>query len=108
MAKAKYDEDVDALLVRKEGEPIAFSINILENFILDVDSSRKIVGLEILNASKVLNIPKSELKELKGGSISTLIMKEFYGAKYSLLFPKERVESQIAVPVGAAMHVARK
>ena len=99
MAKVSYDPDVDALYLRKQGEPIKFSISVLENFILDSNSGNKIVGLEILNASKVLNISKAELKEIKGGNVSTLSMKEFFGVKYSLIFPKERIESQVAVPI---------
>ncbi len=102
MAKVSYDPEVDALYVRKVGEPIKFSINVLENFILDASSENKIVGLEILNASKILKISKSELKEIKGGNVSTLSLREFFGVKYSLVFPRERVESQIAVPASAA------
>ena len=102
IAKVSYDSDVDALYLRKQGEPIKFSMHVLENFILDSSSGNKIVGLEILNASKVLNISKSELKEIKGGSVSTLSLREFFGVKYSLVFQKERIESQIAVPVSTA------
>lgn len=101
MVKVSYDPEVDALYIYKEKERAAFSIEVLKDFVMDVDSSRKVIALEILNASKVLNIPKSELKNVQKGNVSTLVLKEFYGVKYSLVLKKARIESQVAVPIGA-------
>ena len=107
MAKVSYDPDVDALYVRKVGEPISFSFSVMQNFVLDVDARRRIVGLEVLNASKVLNISKKELEEIKGGNVSTVISKEIYGARFSLITSKAKIESQIALPASAAFHGRR-
>jgi len=107
MAKINYDADVDALYVRKVGEPISFSFSIMQNFVLDVDAKRRIVGLEVLNASKVLNIPKKELEDIKSGNVSTVMSKEIYGARFSLITSKAKIESQIALPASAAFHGRR-
>ena len=55
-----YDKNNDILYVYKKGK-VKFSLEILSNFIVDLDHSNKVVGLEILNASKVLKVPKKDL-----------------------------------------------
>ncbi len=63
--KIEYDKDVDAAYIDlvgnvKDGEATK-TIELNENIILDFDSNGKLLGIEILNASKVLN--KSVLKQ---------------------------------------------
>lgn len=57
--KFEYDKDVDAAYVSfvediKDGEAEK-TIELDKNIILDFDSEGKLLGVEILNASKVLN-----------------------------------------------------
>ncbi len=57
--KFEYDKEVDAGYVYlefpiKEGEAKK-TIELNENIILDFDNKGKLLGMEILNASKVLN-----------------------------------------------------
>ena len=57
--KFEYDEDVDAAYVYlehpiKNGE-VKKTIELNENIILDFDKKGKLLGMEILNASKVMN-----------------------------------------------------
>ena len=57
--KFEYDKDVDAGYIYveypiKEGEAKK-TIELNENIILDFDEKGKLLGIEILNASKVLN-----------------------------------------------------
>lgn len=57
--KFEYDKDVDAAYIYlkhpiKEGEAKK-TIELNENIILDFDGNNKLLGVEILNASKVLN-----------------------------------------------------
>lgn len=56
--KFEYDEEVDAAYIYleypiKEGEAKK-TIELNENIILDFDDKNKLLGVEILNASKVL------------------------------------------------------
>ncbi len=59
MMKCEYDKQVDAAYVYlqyplKEGE-VKKTIEVDKNIILDYDKTGKLVGVEILNASKVMN-----------------------------------------------------
>ncbi len=59
MAKVEYDKEVDAAYVYlqypiNEGE-VKKTIELNENIILDFDQKEKLLGVEILNASKVMN-----------------------------------------------------
>ena len=59
MIKFEYDKDVDAAYIYleypiNEGESKK-TIEINENIILDFDDKGKLLGVEILDASKVLN-----------------------------------------------------
>lgn len=63
--KFEYDEEVDAAYVYlvkdiKENE-VVNTIELNENIIIDFDKNGKLIGMEILNASKVLS-EKSSLK----------------------------------------------
>lgn len=55
--KLEYDKDVDAAYVCLDAKNIKSTktVEINENIILDLDKDGKIMGIEILNASKVLN-----------------------------------------------------
>ena len=96
MVRIDYDSEFDILYLSR-GEKVAFSINLLDNFILDVSHSRKIVGIEILNASKVLRMSKKELGNVKKADFSTISHGEYYGAQYFVVSPKSRVESEVAI-----------
>ena len=57
--KIEYDKDVDAAYIYlkipiKDGE-VKKTIELNENIILDFDDKGKLLGVEILDASKVLN-----------------------------------------------------
>ena len=54
--KAKYDESVDAMYIElKEAKPkiVDKTIALNEDLIVDFDKDKKIIGIEILNASKL-------------------------------------------------------
>lgn len=59
MAKVEYDKEVDAAYVYLQypikGGEVKKTIELNENIILDFDQKEKLLGVEILNASKVMN-----------------------------------------------------
>lgn len=64
--KVSYDSEFDDLHIYKEGEPSKQSVEMFDTFVVDLDSDGgKVVGLEIMNASKVLKVPKEELAAVK-------------------------------------------
>ena len=50
--KTRYDPEIDALTIRLADVPIQESQEVAPNIILDFDAEGRVVGLEILNASK--------------------------------------------------------
>ena len=66
--KYMYDfiEDVMYLVPLRRTYSSSFQI---DNFIFDLDKNKKLAGLEILNASKVMNIPKIFLKHILRGKL---------------------------------------
>ena len=64
--KARYDKSVDAMYIElKEIKPriVDKTISLNDDLMVDFDKDQKIIGIEILNASK--NIIKKELETIK-------------------------------------------
>ena len=57
--KVKYDEEVDVLTIELSDAPVEESDEDKPGVILDYDKDGNIVGIEILNASKRVQNPKS-------------------------------------------------
>ena len=57
--KVKYDEEVDVLTIEFSDAPVAESDEDKPGVILDYDKDGNIVGMEIPNASKRVQNPKS-------------------------------------------------
>ena len=57
--KVKYDQEVDVLTIQLSEAPVEESDQGKPGVILDYDKEGKIVGIEILNASKQVENPKS-------------------------------------------------
>ncbi len=57
--KVKYDQEVDVLTIQLSEAPVEESDQDKPGVILDYDKDGKIVGIEILNASKQVENPKS-------------------------------------------------
>lgn len=59
--KINYDEKSDAMYIRFSETPYFESDETKEGIILDYDKSGKVIAIEILDASKNLPAPKSQL-----------------------------------------------
>jgi uncharacterized protein YuzE len=57
--KVKYDQEVDVLTIQLSNAPVEESDQDKPGVILDYDKDGNIVGLEILNASKQIENPRS-------------------------------------------------
>ena len=57
--KVKYDQEVDVLTIRFNDADVEESDESKPGVILDYDKVGKIVGIEILNASRQIENPKS-------------------------------------------------
>ena len=59
--KVNYDEKSDAMYIRFSNSPYYESDEVKAGIILDYDKKGKVIAIEILDASKNLPAPKSEL-----------------------------------------------
>lgn len=57
--KVKYDQEVDVLTIEFSSVPVEESSEEKPGIILDYDKDGNIVGLEILNASKRMENPRT-------------------------------------------------
>lgn len=97
-----YDKEFDNLHIYLEGETSKQSIEMFDIFVVDMRGDfdgGKVVGLEIMNASKVLNVPKKDLAEVKEAYLNTVVKDYYFGVNYVIVLPnKSRIESQLIVP----------
>lgn len=95
-----YDEEFDNLHIYRKGQVSKESIQMFDIFVVDLDfDSGKVVGLEIMNASKVLNVSKKDLAKIKEAHLSTVSKDYYFGVKYVIVLPnKNKIESQLIVP----------
>lgn len=95
-----YDKEFDNLHIFREGEISKQSIEMFDIFVVDLDfDGGKVVGLEIMNASKVLNVSKKDLAEVKEAHLSTVVKDYYFGVNYVIVLPnKNKIESQLIVP----------
>ena len=70
MSLLRYDSDSDSLYVNVSSKKAYLSMEISQRIAVDLSESKKVVGVEILDASKVLSglfhkiVSKSKLKNL--------------------------------------------
>ncbi|MFQ6055678.1 MAG: DUF2283 domain-containing protein [Methanosarcinales archaeon] len=106
-AKIDFDYENDVLYVYT-GEKVKDSLGI-ENFIIDFSSKNKIVGVEVLDASKILSkmleikITKSILSNVKEGGINVYQGKEivYIMLILPLLINKRKINVRLPIPTAA-------
>ncbi|MBN8584363.1 MAG: DUF2283 domain-containing protein [Ignavibacteria bacterium] len=64
--KVKYDAEVDIMRIRFNDKPVSESDEEKAGIILDYDENGKVIGIEILDASKKIINPKSVEYEIEG------------------------------------------
>lgn len=94
-SKIIYDEEEDILFLSK-GKKVQASIEI-GDFVIDVDTNGFISGIEILNASKNLNISESQLKGLLRANM--LITYKPNYVYINLIIQLKEKEKDIAIPL---------
>ena len=50
--KIEYDREVDALYIRLQEKHVSRTVEIVEGLNLDLDENEKLIGLEVLDATK--------------------------------------------------------
>jgi len=80
----KYDFSNDILLLKIKGRDYKKSIE-LENLVVDFDTEDFIYGLRIFDASKVLEIPKTALRDIKKFEFKTLVENNIIHIKFGFI-----------------------
>ena len=69
--KVSYDSEVDVLRIRLTSSEIEESDEVEPGFIVDLDKSGKVVGIEVLNAShSVENLPTLEVANMRATPVA--------------------------------------
>jgi len=93
--KIIYDEEEDILNLSK-GSSSQASIEI-GDFVLDIDFSRYVSAIEILNASENLNISKEMLKSIEKACMSVIYKPNYLFV--ALVFNFKGIEKDIRIPL---------
>ncbi len=94
-----YDEEDDILFVSK-GKKVESSIDI-GDFIIDIDTEGFISGIEILDASRNLNIPESKLARIEKASLRVTYRP--HDVHIFLTLEIEGKENDISIPLAVEL-----
>ena len=98
--KIDYDNEYDTLYLFRKGN-IKGSIDI-GDFIVDMSTSGKVLGVEILNASKNFGISRNLLSSVKKAKLNVSYRKDVIQIIAFLLLAKKReIKTMIPIPISA-------
>jgi len=95
-----YDKELDILYISKNNKKTRFSVGVSDFFILDIGFKNNVVGLEILGASRNLNIHRKQLENIKKANVRTFTKNKKFMILFYIEFEKEKIESRITIPIG--------
>ena len=75
MVKYNFDYDYvgDSLYIFNKESKVKYSIELDDDYVLDIDFDGNIVGVEVFNASKKFNVPKKFLRKIKRVVLNTKV-----------------------------------
>jgi len=98
-----YDDEVDILCFHsKDNYEYEVSQFVTKSIVLDFNENRFPIGVEILDASKVLNTEKDFIKNIKKGEITIEITEEKIELILSLIIPVDKKTTTVPVSVVGA------
>lgn len=65
-----YDSKGDSLFIHKKKIKTRFSIELGDNYVIDIDGNGNVCGVEIFNTSKLFKVPKCLLKKITNSTIA--------------------------------------
>lgn len=96
----EYDERIDNLTIyhnQAKNEPVLGSI-VVGNLIFDIGVSGSFVSLEIDNASKIFNLTKENLIEIKEAKIKSVAYGNMILLIYSIFANNKEYERTLMIP----------
>lgn len=102
MVVYEYDIEVDAFSLCKDEYDYAYSIDVTSEIILDVDSKKNLIGIEFLDASKVLNVEPELLVHPK--KIYAKLNSTDEGIILHMTFEFDNLTRKIDTPISNIIH----
>ena len=96
--KIDYDEKLDILTINKTGNYLS-SLEIGE-FVIDISLDHKVIGMEIANASKNLNVNKEFLATINDVKFNARYGKDWMIIRIKILSKQSEIPAMVSVPVG--------
>lgn len=93
--KMNYEEEEDILSLSR-GRKVKASVEV-GDFVIDIDQKGFVSGIEILNASKNLHIPETQLRDLKQASMQVTYKPNY--VYIFLVFQFEEKEKDVSIPL---------
>lgn len=106
--KYNYDKENDILYIYDDKETFRGSLDVFPGFIVDVNHQGKVIALEIIDASNLLEIPKKWLNDLKKIKLATIIREGYYGFVFSAVANAKQINYQVAAPLSPRRRIAVK
>ena len=102
--KYDYDSLGDSLYIKKSGSKVKNSIEIGDEYVLDIDYNGHIIGVEIFNASKKFGIKRSLLKKIDKVNLVSKFSRNFLVFIY-IHIPNMKVSQHtITLPKAISIH----
>ncbi|MBS3074491.1 DUF2283 domain-containing protein [Candidatus Pacearchaeota archaeon] len=94
----EYEEDLDILYISNNPEKERAAENlVIGNIVVDISDSGKVLGVEIDSASRFLNFPANQLKNLKNSKIEVMRAGNMLALAVVLATPLKEHTLQFAV-----------
>ena len=94
--KYEYDADADAIFIKKQIDyKYNISVELNNNVIMDFDKNNQPVALEILNASKVLNVGKFSLKRINSVDLTIVVNKDLICVNGNIVVEVHNKETEL-------------
>ena len=99
----KYDSEEDILFLFRKSDKVKFSLDFRDMFIVDFNDSKKVVGLEILDASEIIfGMSKSDMRNIESVDMQVRQKKDMVLVMLSIKSKNlETIQASMPIPVYA-------
>jgi uncharacterized protein YuzE len=98
-----YDDKYDILYIFRKSEKVKFSLDFRDMFIVDFNDDRKVVGLEILDASELIfGMTKARLRGMESADMQVRQRRDVIVAQLTLKSKNsDPIQTSMPIPVFA-------
>ena len=97
----KYDKESGCAYIGDTNKKVKYSIGVANTFIIDLDFSDNIIGIEIIEAEEVLKDFKININKIKNVGMKFKKTNNYFAV--TLIFKQEGIEKEMLLPVASAV-----